>query len=1156
MLIHILAQAGLRDFGYMPGGSFQTADLSPARLNAPGTLFVTEACEAHGALGDWQPGHIILTNADDDHADHYGGPEGLRQAFATFLARLAAGGSLLACGDDPGVQSLLEADPRKALTYGFGKQNRLRAEAAGTDLWHIRFEDQDPVLLRLRLPGRHNVLNALGALGMAMRLGVNLSTAAEALAGFSGVSRRLQPLQTSAAITLYDDFAHHPTEIRAALCALRPGATGRLIAVLQPQLHSRVSARADAFVEALSQADLSYLLPVSAEGESKGDGDAALLAALNRRQIPCQPVAGREALLAQLQEDLRPDDTLLVMAGTSGAPLAPWLAAALQPPRERRRDFSILHGPERKIDRDLLAEIAGHCRRNPTAPAVEIGSRSLSYADLLQRVENLAALLRKSGVKQGLSVGVCLGRSLDRLTSFLAILRLGAVYVPLDPQLPRERMAKMMQQVALRHVVVNAASPAVPGWRRKTINCGFLPDPASLAAFDWALPEFDPQSAGYIVFTSGTSGTPKAVEVPRQALTNYAFDAAEAFGITPTARVSQLHSFGFDVAIGDMIMAMAGGACLVLPTDLTASPGAPVGRFIARARITHLSLTPSALALIPAGECPDLTHVVVAGEPCPSALVSRWSHIPQFINAYGPSEATIEVSYARCHPEGPITIGRPFANCGICLLNAGQNPVPQGDEGEIWIFGEGLALGYRGQPELTAERFATVTLPGLAPRRMYRSGDRGRQLKDGRFLCLGRMDNQVKFKGYRIEPEEIEARICAFPGIADAAVSLLKPEGLPERLIAHFVMAPDADVPEIAALRSHLSRWLPAYMLPAFFLPVQQIPRSLNGKRERSNLPLPPGLQTAPAPRRSGTPTEEKIIALVEAQIGHGALNGVRDPLSDAGLDSIAMANLLFALEEAFDVRLISPEDEAFETVETLGLLIDTLLAQPAGTTEGGGNFAARLLPHVARWPGTRIGSSGLLFRIKPGPQMPGSSLFWCFQSGGELAALHEALGPQVALYGLRSGHLAVDYTPGTLTAMGQLYARLICEAQPEGTLHIGGNCQGGMVMRAVGLELIAMGREPAMTILMEQGRFSPYPAPVTLLFGERSYLNPYAQLADPDQIFRRAYPAGYSVDILPGAHGSYFTPDPVRALAAAISRSLSRPGGGAGKAPELQASQ
>lgn len=1147
MLIQILEAARTGDFGYMLGASFTDPNIAPARLGAPDAPFVTEACEAHGALAHWHPSHAILTNLDDDHADHYGGLTELKGAFAAFLSRLPSQGRVVACGDDQGLIDILRITHRAALTYGFREGNSLRVVQNEAGCATVFVHGIELGALSLAVPGRHNLLNALAALGMALELGIDFQIAAGALAEFRGVARRLQRIGTQSQPRIFDDFAHHPSEVAASIAVLRETTQGRLIAILEPQLHSRVTRMALRFGQALSGADRCFILPVASLGESvkEGNGDVALADACRSMGVKCQHVADTSELLLLLKKDIQSDDTLIVMAGASGAAIAERLADALS---SRPADSSgpapspsILIGKRQPLPPDLLSLIAAYADRQPAAPAVEMGHRRLSYADLILRTDHLSATLISAGVKVGESVGVCLGRSIDRVTAFLAVLQVGGIFVPLDPALPSERLRYMIETAGVRTVVVNAASPALPDIGVQIINCGLLPDHEGATEFSWRPRSSASDATAYMIFTSGTTGQPKAVEISRGALANFAVAASRHFQITSNARVSQINGFGFDVSVGDMAMALAAGACLVYPSDLQAIIGPPVGRFISQAQLTHLSLTPSALAIVPQAEYPHLTHVIVVGEAFSPALVERWGNGRIFINAYGPTEATVEAMFAICKPGKPVTIGHPFDNMGACLMTDNLQLAEPGQEGELCLFGAGIAQGYRHLTSLTAQQFPVVDIPGQGLTRIYRTGDRARAGLDGAFVYLGRMDSQLKFNGYRIEPGEVEAALCCLPGIIDAAVSIASSAHSSARLIAHVVIIPGTPSPDPVDLRERLLLQLPSYMVPSVFLPVPEIPRNANGKRDRRALPVPPQLTQPPVARTIGTLTESKLMALIDQETGGNVVVGTRDSLRDAGIDSLSMANIMFAIEDAFGITFDSGFEAGFDTIEVIALMVDARLKAPPAPALPGIEAAliAKIVPYLTAWRGRRLGKSGLVRSLSDDRSLP--QLFWCFQSGDELAQLSESLGDAVSLFGLRSGHLAIEYSPENLRVLGRLYAEEISAIAPTGPLFLGGNCQGGLVIREAGLELMRQGRKVALTILMEQGRFFHYPGATLLLFGAGSYLNPYGQISAPEQLFRTAYPAGHHVEVIHGAHGQYFRPENVGGLAATILRHLDR---------------
>lgn len=1134
MLIHILSQE-TPSSGYFIGA--EMAGMAPAFWGDISSDFVFEACEAHGALSVWQPDHLVLTNLDDDHAAHYGGQFGLDSGFLALARRVPAQGQLVACGDDARVRALIAQLDRPTVTFGFGPDNLLRADERPNGAVELVWARQNLGLLHLGQPGRHNRLNAMAAIAMACARGVDPRKALAVLAEFKGVDRRLQDVGHAAGPRIIDDFAHHPNEITAAITALQ-GVSGRIVAVLQPQLGSRVRDMAGAFAQSLSHADWRLVLPVETLGEAiqTDDVDRVLAEACAKAGAPVQPVANAPDLLRELQAGVRPDDVVIIMAGRSGDGLAQEVAAACARAGQRPQTASVVYGRQTALAPDLVTAITARAAARPDAPAVQMGRRSMTYWQLMARSHDLALGLRARSVKAGQPVAVCLGRSIDRILAFVAILRLGAVYLPIDPQQPADRIEMLLRDSDARHVIVNAASPALPDLGLALVNAGNVADRAFQTSDIDPLTRLDmpprPQDAAYLIYTSGSTGRPKGVLVEHRNIASFAAAAAGHFAITPDARVSLVTGFGFDVSVGDMAMTLAAGGCLVLPTDIEALPGAAMARFLREGRISHLSTTPSALTMIPAGDFPDLACVIVMGEVCPPALAQRWAKGAQFFNAYGPTEATVEATFAECRIGAPVTIGRPFDNMGACVLDVDHRPVPRGQPGELGLFGRGVARGYLNQPDLTAARFVAVVLPDSSEERIYLTGDRAVMDPEGELQFLGRLDDQIKFRGHRIEPGEVEAVLRDFWMISEASLSKIT-TGQSERLIAHVVLHPDVQALDHAALRAHLDKRLPAYMHPAVILPIAAFPRTANGKLDRSNLPVPPAVVAPASVRKPHSATERRLLDLLK-EVNSGILVlGVRESLSDAGLDSLGLANFIMSIESAFGIILDVSLDAGGDTIEVLGVAVDQRKLAQQSSPDGnhGATLAATLRPHLTLWPGTRRGAEGLVRDMATAPPNA-PALFWCFQSRDEFAALTDALGGRIRLYGLRSGHLAFDYDAETVAALATLYADEIEAVDRRGTLALGGNCQGGMVMAEVAQELRRRGRRVALTVLMEQSRFHPLSGDVLLLFGVRSYLNPYGQIDAPERLFRQAYGDGFSVSMLPGGHGQYFQPANVGTLA------------------------
>lgn len=1133
------------DIGHMIGAELDNT--LPARLGSENAAFLMEACEAYGTLSNWAPRHAIVTNVDDEHAEQYDGNDALDAAFTAFLARVPTHGAIVVNGDNARALDVARRTGRKVLTCGFAPTNHLRAVEKHGSIC-VERDGISLGVLRLGVAGRHNVQNALLVLGMALELGIEAEQVFAALGNFRGIKRRLQVVSDAQQPRVVDDFAHHPAEISAALQSLRQDTPGQLIVVLEPQLHNRVCRLADDFVTALAPADRCFILPVAALGEASllGSGDQALLDAFARAERCFDAIADTVDLIERLAGQVAISDTVIVMGGHTISGFAQRLATRLSAPKlPQATGPSVLFGPQTPLSPDLLNMVASHLRANPEAPAIEMGRRILSYQELWHRAASLEARLLRAGVIAGDVVGVYLRPNIDRVTAFLATLRLGAVYLPLDPALPEQRLIHMLTDSSARVVIVNAASPALPNSAPAFVSSDLLDEEPTTDL--GVLISHAPSQLAYLIYTSGTTGVPKGVDVSRCAISNYATAARAPFKLTTQSRMSLVSAFGFDVNIGDVAVAMAAGACLVLPTEIEGRPGAPMGGFIADKRLSHLSFTPSALGAVPTGDYPDLTTIIVAGEQCPAALVRRWRPDDRrtFINAYGPTEATVEASFSYCDGSDPVSIGRPFANMGLCILNEAVEAVEEGAIGELCIFGAGLATSYRNQPELTAAQFPTLPSPAWAPDqtdiRIYRTGDRAKIGADGSVICFGRMDDQFKILGHRVDPSEIEAALCELPDVRDCAVTMVRDVDEHARLVAHVVLKSEGGTLDVQAVRAALTERLPRYMQPSILLPVARIPQTPNGKRDRSALIVPPSAFVTRSTKTPGTATEKRVLGLL-AEISPGLLvQGVRENLSDAGLDSLDLVNLLGALEDAFGISLDIALPPGSETVEFLSLSVDARLKAPSavpGTGAVQNAIADAVLPHLTTWHGQAATDRGLFRHI---PENTASiPLYWMFQGGPEFIALNDALAPEgIKVFGTRSGHLLFEYLESNLAAMTTLVADEIESLYSGGPIHIGGNCQGGMIMLRVVQELIHRGRTIGAIILMEQGRFSIHHGPVALVFGEGSYLNPYALMENPNAVFQTAYPGGYHVEIITGQHGQYFRPQNIASLSAVVLKHI-----------------
>ncbi len=560
--------------------------------------------------------------------------------------------------------------------------------------------------------------------------------------------------------------------------------------------------------------------------------------------------------------------------------------------------------PEGKCVHHLLEE---QSRLSPDSAAVIFGEEVLSYAELNERAEKVASYLRALGVGPEVMVGLSMERSVELIVSLFGILKAGGAYVPLDPTYPLERLAFMLEdarvQVLLTHSELTSKLPA-PGVRVVCIDKEWEAiangDPDGLRG------SASPDNLAYVIYTSGSTGRPKGVMIAHRGLCNLMSAQRACFDVQPGERVLQFASLSFDASIFEIIMAVGGGAALCLIGQDMVLPGPGLIEWLRRQRIGVATLPPSVLLASPVGELPDLKIIIVADETCSAELVARWAGGRRFLNAYGPTEATVWASIS-----GPLDdsrrpdIGRPIANAQTYLLDAHLRPVPVGAAGELHVGGLGLARGYLRRPELTAERFIPDPFGGGPGARLYRTGDLARYLPDGRIEYLGRVDNQVKLRGFRIEVGEVEAALEEHPAVKQGVVAAREDTPGNKRLVAYLV-ADRGQAPSASELNDFLREKLPPYMVPTAFVVLKEMPLTLNGKVNRAALPSPDsvrlesGAQAAAAPR---TPVEEVLAGIWEKVLELERV-GVNDNFHELGGHSLIATRVLSRVREAFNIEL------------------------------------------------------------------------------------------------------------------------------------------------------------------------------------------------------------------------------------------------------------
>ena len=648
-----------------------------------------------------------------------------------------------------------------------------------------------------------------------------------------------------------------------------------------------------------------------------------------------------------------------LLAGAAAAPLQPLSELPLLSAAERRQVLDHAEGPDGEagaarrlhelFERSAAATPAATALTMTTPPtSAEDGGGDLTYGELNARANRLARYLISLGAGPEVAVGVCLGRSPEVIVAFLAVLKAGGVYVPLDPAYPPERLEHMLADsgaaVLVSRAELAARAPGGPELRLVLLDADGERIAAQAAA-NLGVP-LDPANLAYVIYTSGSTGRPKGVEIQHGDIVRQVEAARRSFALTPADRVLQYASMSFDVSAETIFATFAAGATLVfrgneawagedLPERLTALDVSAID--LPMPLWQGWALDPAARAVVP----PRLHLIVTGGEEMLTEAARLWARSAvggiRVLNSYGPTETVVDATQhevdAAGEPEGSsVPLGRPIPGHVVHVLDPRLAPQPIGIEGEVYLGGM-MARGYRGQPALTAASFLPDPLSGLPGGRLYRSGDLARRRPDGDLLFLGRRDGQVKLRGFRIETGEVESALLAHPLVREAAVRVVVLGGIGgvggERRLAAWV-APESAV--AADLKAFLAQRLPAHMIPSAFTPVATLPLTPNGKVDRRALPPPVLAVSAEA---ASTENERALSSLEEllAGIWRDLLGvervGAGDDFFALGGHSLVATRLASRLRSLFGVEL--PLAAIFEqpTLEGLAGRVATALGAP-----------------------------------------------------------------------------------------------------------------------------------------------------------------------------------------------------------------------------------
>ncbi|MFJ3582077.1 amino acid adenylation domain-containing protein [Streptomyces sp. NPDC090127] len=747
----------------------------------------------------------------------------------------------------------------------------------------------------------------------------------------------------------------------------------------------------------------------------------------------------------------------------------------------------ILHGrgargPVVAQDRPVHHLVAEAAARTPDAVAVTVpgaatggAARHLTYGELERASRALAGRLRARGVGAGDVVGVCLPKSPELIVALLAVWRAGAAYLPLDPGHPVERLAAVTAHTEVRLVVTDADGPA----RLAALSTEFCTDVLAedaegpLLAGDaespvlaegaegpdeaLGMPARDLDSPAYVLHTSGSTGRPKAVRVSHRGLAAVHGAWREEYGLAAEPGVHlQLAAVSFDVFTGDLVRALCSGGRLVLADRELLLNTARLYEAMRAERVDCAEFVPAtARALMvhceEGGHRLDLMRLMIVGSD--TWKVAEYERLRRLcgpetrvVNSYGLTEATVD---SACFdgptdgldPHGPVPIGAPLPNCVLHVLDSRHEPVPPGVVGELWVGGPGLALDYAGDPEQTARRFVTLALdrgPAAVPERLYRTGDLARRDDRGRLHLLGRADAQIKLRGHRIEPGEIESLLHDVPGIAQAFVTVRTGAAGEPALCAYVVGTadPGEERPDPLALRRHLAAHLPTYLIPAHLTVLDALPLTPNGKVDPAALPAPSADAAEEDHEPPVTLYEERVAAHWTAVLGIERI-GLRTDFFAAGGSSITLIELIHHLQKEFGIDI--PVGLLFK-VTTLHGMAHTVESIVTGRVSGS-------LPQ-------------LTFNAGAGPAL------FCFPPAGGHGLVYRHFAAHLPAYEL----IAFNHVDGDKTGR---YADLVEELRPTGPCLLLGYSLGGNLAFEVAKELERRGREVSHVVIVDSYRIT-----------------------------------------------------------------------------------
>ena len=676
---------------------------------------------------------------------------------------------------------------------------------------------------------------------------------------------------------------------------------------------------------------------------------------------------------------------------------------------------------------NVVSYVTQWAERMPDTPALKVGEHVLSYRNLEIKSREIAKQLKLMGVSRETAVGVYAERSIGLAVAALGVMRAGGAYLPLDPSHPRERLTYQLADAQAKAVIVveNESTPLDLDLPIPVIRCSFSGSIDLPLDAECVLTPPAEEDLAYVIYTSGSTGRPKGVEITHANLENLIRWYVNALELTENDRVSQVAAVGFDASVWEMWPGLAAGACVCIADTPTVSDAKALQDWLLRERITTSFIpTPMAEKLIvlewPART--DLRVMMTGGDTLHG--YPRLGLPFQLVNNYGPTECTVCATSAVVPPghssDRLPPIGRPVMNAKIYIVDEALRHVPDGTEGEILIGGRGVGRGYRNRPELTNEKFVPNPFDFHHRSRLYRTGDRGCFLPDGQIAFQGRIDNQIKIRGVRMEPGEIEAALNSHAALQESAVAGQEFAPGDKRLVAYFVPNSNA-APSPSELRHFLAQRLPAQMIPSVFVRLERLPLNSSGKIDRNALPAP-SRENMTAREIGGAPRNalEKQLKEIWEQIFQMEHIGIQEDFFELGGHSLLAGQLMAHVNDALKTNLPLSSVLEVRTIEEMAKILRERQAS--------GDWSSLVAVQ-------QKGSCPPVFCVH---SHTGDVLYCEYISQGA--------GSNQPIYGLQAQGAVGKDPHRSIEEMAAFYVAELRKVRPSGPYHLFGFCFGGMV--------------------------------------------------------------------------------------------------------------